>query len=185
VLVAALTLVLLAGLVAAGVIWANPTDGGTPVAQTSSAPASTAAPSTTAPSSTAPPSTTEQTTPSSPPPTTTEPPPSPAPAADTAAEVQEAVTSYYALLPGDPAAAWERTGPRLRAEVGSRGDYIGFWNRFRSVELGAVQAQDGSLVATAPVTFRGEDGTVSEEQHEITLVRGDDGRLLIDYDLAV
>jgi eukaryotic-like serine/threonine-protein kinase len=183
VLIAALTLVLLAGLVTAGVLWANrePSDGGTPAAQSSSAP-STPAPSTPAPSSTAAPSTTEQPASSSAAPSTAEPPPPPA---DTAAEVQEAVTSYYALLPDDPEAAWERTGPRLRAQVGSRGDYIAFWDRFESVDLGAVQAQDGSLVATAPVTFEDEDGGVSAEQHEITLVRDDDGRLLVDYDLAV
>ncbi|WP_222262269.1 serine/threonine-protein kinase [Modestobacter marinus] len=187
VLVAALILVLLAGLVTAGVLWVNrdPADGGAPAAQSSSAPRSTPAPSTPAPSSTAAPSTTEQTTSSSAPPTTTEPSPPPAPAPDTAAEVQQAVTNYYALLPDDPEAAWEQTGPRLRAQVGGRGDYIAFWSRFRSVELGAVQAQDGSLVATAPVTFREEDGSVSAERHEITLVRDDDGRLLIDYDLAV
>jgi serine/threonine protein kinase len=182
-LIAALTLVLLAGLVTAGVLWANrePSDGGTPAAQSSSAP-STPAPSTPAPSSTAAPSTTEQPTSSSAAPSTPEPPPPPA---DTAADVQEAITSYYALLPDDPEAAWERTGPRLRAQVGSRGDYIAFWDRFESVDLGAVQAQDGSLVATAPVTFEDEDGGVSAEQHEITLVRDDDGRLLVDYDQAV
>jgi eukaryotic-like serine/threonine-protein kinase len=192
VLVTALTLVLLAGLVTAGVVWANGErgDGGTTAAQNTPAPSSTSTPS---PSSPAPSTTAESTAPStsSPPPSSTAPPPeSSAPPADSAvagsaAEVRQAISSYYALLPDDPQAAWERTGPRLRAAVGSRGDYVAFWSRFSSVELGAVQAQDGSLVATAPVTFRGTDGGVSTEQHQITLVRGDGGRLLIDYDLAV
>ncbi|MCZ2803766.1 serine/threonine-protein kinase [Modestobacter sp. VKM Ac-2983] len=112
--------------------------------------------------------------------------PTPAgPAPGSAAEVVQAVTSYYALLPGDPGAAWERTGPRLRAEIGSRSAYLAFWDRFRSVSRGPVSAQDGSLLASMPVTFTERDGSVSAEQHEITLVRGDDGRLLIDYDVPV
>jgi hypothetical protein len=98
--------------------------------------------------------------------------------------VQQAVTSYYALLPGDPQTAWERTGPRLRAAE-SRGNYIAFWNRFSSVRIGPVQARDGSLVATVPVTYTAKDGSVSPETHQVTLVRGDGGELLVDYDVAV
>ncbi|MCZ2836097.1 serine/threonine-protein kinase [Modestobacter sp. VKM Ac-2985] len=112
--------------------------------------------------------------------------PTPAgPAPGSAAEVVQAVTSYYALLPGDAGAAWERTGPRLRAEIGSRAAYLAFWDRFQSVSRGPVSAQDGSLVASVPVTFTERNGTVSAEQHQVTLVRGDDGRLLIDYDVPV
>jgi serine/threonine protein kinase len=141
----------------------------TPTAATTPAPTATASPTTTPPPPTAPSST----------------PPPAGPAPGSAAEVTQAITSYYALLPGDPESAWERTGPRLRAEIGSRSAYIDFWNGFRSVRRGPVSAQDGSLVASMPVTFTGRDGSVSAEQHEITLVRGDDGQLLIDYDIAV
>ncbi|WP_222192715.1 serine/threonine-protein kinase [Modestobacter italicus] len=173
-------------------------DGGTQSAAGSSAPPtpSSSPPSeteqeTTQPETTAP--TTEETAPSTPTPTPTPPsstpPPAPStpagPAPGSAAEIEQAISSYYALLPGNPSAAWELTGPRLRAEIGSRADYLAFWNKFSSVSRGPVQAQDGSLVASMPVTFTERDGSVSAEQHEITLVRGDDGRLLIDYDLPV
>jgi hypothetical protein len=94
--------------------------------------------------------------------------------------VEQALTSYYALLPGDPAAAWERTGPTLRAAE-SRPNYLRFWGKFSAARLGPVSASDGSLTATAPVTFI-EDGESKPEQHTFVLVRGDDGRLLIDSD---
>jgi hypothetical protein len=116
--------------------------------------------------------------------TTSAAPSSPAgPERGSAEEVRQALTSYYALLPGDPETAWERTGPTLRAAE-PRPDYIRFWNRFSSVSLGPVSATDGSLTATAPVTFV-EDGGRSPEQHRFTLVRGDDGRLLVDSDVKV
>ena len=96
--------------------------------------------------------------------------------------MQQAITSYYALLPQDPQTAYGLTGPTLRAAA-SRGNYIAFWNRFSSVTLGPVSATDGSLTATAPVTYV-EDGVSLPERHTFTLVRGDDGRLLIDSDVA-
>jgi hypothetical protein len=94
--------------------------------------------------------------------------------------VEQAIKSYYALLPDDPQAAYDRTGPTLRG-VASRGNYIAFWNRFDSVTLGPVSATDGELTATAPVTYV-ENGVTKPEEHTFTLVRGDDGQLLIDSD---
>jgi eukaryotic-like serine/threonine-protein kinase len=190
--VAALALVA-ALLVAFVVIWQNGQDDGTasadsPTPTPSSSPTS---PTSAARTTSSAPSSSPVTTPASAPPSTpaSTPPSTPAttpagPAAGSAAEVEQAITSYYALLPGDPQSAWERTGPRLRAAE-SRGNYIRFWNRFSSVRVGAVQAEDGSLVATVPVTFTEQDGSVSPETHQVTLVRGDGGQLLVDYDVAV
>ncbi|MCZ2817421.1 serine/threonine-protein kinase [Modestobacter sp. VKM Ac-2984] len=206
-LVVAAAIVLLALSGTLGAVWFEArNDGRTPAVEASSAP-STPSSADPAPSSADPTPTTEEPvvtsetpsptsaapTPSvTPPPSTPTPPPTatptptPAgPAPGSAAEVVQAVTSYYALLPGDPEAAWERTGPRLRAEIGTRSAYLAFWNRFQGVTRGPVSAQDGSLVASMPVTFTERDGTVRPEQHQITLVRGDDGRLLIDYDVPV
>jgi hypothetical protein len=92
----------------------------------------------------------------------------------------QAITSYYALLPQNPQAAYDLTGPTLR-RAESRGNYVSFWNRFSSVTLGPVSATDGSLTATATVTYV-ENGAAQPEQHTITLIRGTDGRLLIDSD---
>jgi serine/threonine protein kinase len=150
----------------------------------SAAPSSSAGPTTgssTPPTSQSAPSTPE-TTPTPTPEATPSPTPSaPAgPAPGSAAEVQQAITSYYALLPQDPQAAYARTGPTLQAAA-NRSNYIAFWNRFSSVTLGPVSATDGSLTATAPVTFV-ENGVTIPEQHTFTLIRGADGQLLIDSD---
>jgi serine/threonine protein kinase len=100
--------------------------------------------------------------------------------APTADDVRSAITGYYGLLPDDAAQAYELTGPTLRAAE-SRDNYIAFWNRFSEVRLGPVSATDGRLVATGRVTYV-ENGSPKVEQHTFTLIRGDDGRLLIDSD---
>jgi hypothetical protein len=97
-----------------------------------------------------------------------------------AADVRNFVTGYYALLPGNPERAYDLTGPTLRS-VESRGNYIAFWHRFSSVQLGPVTATDGSLVAHATVTYV-ENGAAQQEQHTFTLVRGQGGQLLMDSD---
>jgi hypothetical protein len=102
----------------------------------------------------------------------------------TAADVSRAVTDYYALLPGDPQTAWGLTGPTLQGVI-SRGGYISFWKDFREVRLGPVTADEGSLTASAQVTFVDRQGAEQVEQHRFTLVVGADGRLLMDSDVAV
>ncbi len=188
----------LGGLVAAGValvlllvlggVWlVNRPDGGTTAApdatatsedvSTSSEPIAPTEDATTAaepPQTTAPPTTASATTASA----TT-----PEPDVVTAAEVSDAITSYYALLPGDPQAAYGLTGPQLQ-EAASRGNYTSFWKRFDDVQLGPVSASDGSLEATAQVTYV-EDGVPQVEQHRFTLVEAEDGTLLMDLDVAV
>ncbi|WP_216870789.1 hypothetical protein [Modestobacter excelsi] len=96
--------------------------------------------------------------------------------------MRQAITNYYALLPQDAQSAYDLTGPTLRSAE-NRGNYIAFWNRFSSVTLGPVSATDGSLTATAPVTYV-ENGRRLPEQHTFVLVRGEDGQLLIDSDRA-
>jgi serine/threonine protein kinase len=143
-----------------------------PASSASSAPSSSAAPSSSsAPASTSAAGTTASST------------SAPAPAvagAPTAADVQNFVTGYYAMLPGNPEQAYNLTGPTLRAAE-NRGNYIAFWHRFDSVRLGPVTATDGSLVAHGSVTYV-ENGTPTTEQHTFTLVRGQDGALLMDSD---
>jgi serine/threonine protein kinase len=140
----------------------SPTPTPTPTTESSAAPTSASSPSPT-------PETTPPTTPSG-------------SERGSAAEVEQAITSYYALLPEDPQTAYERTGPTLR-RAENRGNYIAFWNRFSSVTLGPVSATDGSLTARASVTYV-EDGASVPEQHTFVLVRGADGQLLIDSDRA-
>jgi serine/threonine protein kinase len=182
-------LVLLAALAVAFVVirQSGQDDDRTPAADaTTSAPSTTPAPSS-SPSPTPSEETTSEPPPSTTPETTTPPSTSPStapagPAEGSAAEVQQALTSYYSLLPQDPQSAYDLTGPTLRAAE-SRGNYISFWKRFSDVTLGPVSATDGSLTATAQVTYV-ENGSTMPEQHTFVLVRGDDGRLLVDSDRA-
>jgi serine/threonine protein kinase len=192
----------LAGLVVLGVVaallvvWLNRGDDGAPdgssagasssgsESSASSSTTSSAAGSSSAPASSAAETSRAQSTTPSAAATTA---PSSAPAsslggAPTAADVQSAVTSYYALLPGNPQAAWENTGPTLRGAE-SFPNYVAFWSRFDAVRLGPVSVAAGSLVARAPVTFVENGSPLPVEQHTITLIRGQDGRLLIDSDV--
>ena len=176
-------LVLLAALVITFVVvrQAGQDDDRTPTADpTSSSTGATSAAPTPTPSST-PPTTSAPAPSPSPTPETTPPTTPTAPEQGTAAEVVETLTSYYALLPQDPQAAYDRTGPTLRAAE-NRSNYIAFWGRFDDVTLGRVSASDGSLTATATVTFV-ENGQPSPEQHTFTFVRGDGGQLLVDSDV--
>ena len=158
---------------------APPSASGTPTTRPSAASTSAIAPSSASERTSS--ASTASATPS-PTPTPTPTPTSAVAAQGSAAEVEQAITSYYAMLPGNPQAAYDRTGPTLRAAE-SRGNYIAFWNRFSSVTVGPVSATDGSLSATAPVTYV-ENGSRKPERHTFVLVRGSDGRLLIDSDRA-
>ncbi|SDY42723.1 Serine/threonine protein kinase [Modestobacter sp. DSM 44400] len=191
--VAALLLVAVVAVVAVVLL----ADNGDPSADAQRSRSSSAAPSA-APSSATPEenttadttpesSTAESTTPSVPSTTPTTPTTPTAPESavagpPTAAEMRDAVTSYYALAERDPQSAYDLTGPTLR-NAESRGNYIAFWNRFRNVTLGPVQATDGDQVVTAPVTFVEKNGDTFPAQHTITVIRGEDGRLLIDSDI--
>ena len=48
-----------------------------------------------------------------------------------------------------------------------------------------MHAEDGALTATGQLEFRGQDGSRQTEQHQFTLVVGDNGQLLMDSDVAV
>ena len=191
----ALVALLVAGVAAAVlVVWLNRPDRGvdtvgTPSASSPAAPATSEAstaenptPSSSSPPPETTPETSAETTPA--PETSTPPPTEPADGPPTAAEMQQFVTDYYALLPGNPDVAYQRTGPTLRG-ISSPGDYRAFWSTYRAVTLGAVQADEGSLVVNAEVTFIERDGDTFPEQHRIQLVEGSDGQLLVDSDIAV
>jgi hypothetical protein len=189
--VAVLAALLVAGVAAALlVVWLNTRgdDPGTSAADADPTPGTSAPADTSAPENSPEPAETptpEPTPETSAAPTTepaTEPTEGPQPG--TAAEVQAFLGDYYALLPGDPTTAYQRTGPTLRSGS-SLGDYRAFWSGFQSVQLGPVEVDEGSLVATAPVTFVDNDGRRFPEMHEITLVRDPDGRLLVDSDRPV
>ena len=112
-------------------------------------------------------------------PSTTEPsatPSSRAPAEPTTAELSQAVTDYYALLPDDTDAGWERLTASYQRQTGGKDSYEDFWN-----DIDTVTATDVSATAPdraqATVTYVEKSGNRrSSERRSFRLVRS--GELL-------
>jgi hypothetical protein len=140
---------------------ADPTTEGAP---------SSEAPDTTAQEPTTAPETTQETSPAPP---------------DPATEARQTLEQYYTLLPGDPAAAYELTGPTLqsRASYGYYEDFFSRWTEIDLLDVRDVTDRGDRITATTDVEFRNA-GERLVETHAVTFVRGDDGRLLIDLDVV-
>ena len=110
--------------------------------------------------------------------------PSPSPSSSasgtpTAAELEDAVTTYYGLVPDDTDAAWPLlTSNYQRTTSGGRQSYDRFWGQVESVKIGNVDATPPSRV-DATITYRRSSGT-AVERTQFRLVREDDGTLKID-----
>ena len=109
--------------------------------------------------------------------TTTEPsatPSSQAPTEPTTAELSQAVTDYYALLPDDTDAGWERLTASYQRQTGGKDSYEDFWN-----DIDTVTATDVSATAPdraqATVTYVEKSGNRrSSERRSFRLVRSGD-----------
>jgi hypothetical protein len=98
----------------------------------------------------------------------------------TASNIEGFLTDYHRLVLSDPHQAYTETGPTLRAAE-SESNYVNYWGQFSNVQLGNLQASDGSGKATATVTFTYQNGKTLTEQHTFTLLsRGN--HLVLDSD---
>ncbi|HYF72182.1 MAG TPA: serine/threonine-protein kinase [Nocardioides sp.] len=114
--------------------------------------------------------------------------PTPTSEPDTAAPVsgagaEEFVRGYYASLPADTEAGWAALSPEFQDQVGSYGDYEGFWSSIESVAVGDVTPAEEGAVDVA-LTYTTTDGRVDEEVRRIYLVSGDDGYLIQDDEIV-
>ncbi len=117
-----------------------------------------------------------QTTPQDPP--QTNPSPTAAPPA-TPGTAQQALTSYYALIPGNLEAGYATLTDRFKAgRTPTFQDYQQWWSQFSSVELSDLAPQ-GENVVTATVTYRRGGVVASTERHTYTLVL-QNGKWMID-----
>ena len=138
--------------------------------------AATSSHSTTRPTSTTPTGTTTTTTTTTPPPATTTPPPQQPPAAATPVD---AIMSYYALMPGNRDAGWQRLTPRFQQGMGGGRDYYDrFWSGFSSVTA-SDPAQTGPTTVQVTVLYVHNNGSQERERNEYTLVN-QNGTWLID-----
>jgi tRNA A-37 threonylcarbamoyl transferase component Bud32 len=95
--------------------------------------------------------------------------------------IEEFLEQYHELAVADPAAAWEQTGPTLRANI-SRENYIAYWNQFSDVRLTELQAADGQTRVTGRLEWTYTNGERESAVRAFTLIDRD-GQLILDSEL--
>ncbi|MDQ0379536.1 serine/threonine-protein kinase [Amycolatopsis thermophila] len=102
----------------------------------------------------------------------------PSSATSSPASAVQAVSDYYALMPRDTDAGWERLGPVLRAQ--GKAAYVRFWSGITSVTIvGGPRLVDADTVeVTLDFAF---DGKHSRERHHLDMIESD-GKMLINRD---
>jgi serine/threonine protein kinase len=98
---------------------------------------------------------------------------------DTPEQLQGAITDYYALVPGNLPAAWNRlTTNYQQSHAGGFTGYQNFWSPVQRVTVVDVSATQGNVV-DATIDYFFNDGRVVEEQTSYGLVT-EDGLWKID-----
>lgn len=91
----------------------------------------------------------------------------------TPAQLVDAVTNYYAAVPGNLDAGWNLlTAHFQRTKAESRGTYDAYWHTIRSVEVHDVQAEPPHS-AIATLVYHRNDGSTSTERTVFRFVRQD------------
>jgi hypothetical protein len=86
------------------------------------------------------------------------------------ARLVQAITNYYALLPGDTDTAWARLTPSYQQNPGGgRQNYDAFWNSMASVSATHVTS-DGQSTVTATITYQSKAGRTYVERTSYGLV---------------
>jgi hypothetical protein len=99
--------------------------------------------------------------------------------APTAADLESFVRGYYALLPAQPAVAWQMLGDQARSASDGYQSYENFYNSLTSVGFAeAPTAVDGKTVR-ATLRFVTKAGAESVERYQFTVVPGPDGKLVM------
>ncbi|MFC5495780.1 hypothetical protein [Nocardioides caricicola] len=101
----------------------------------------------------------------------TDPEPEPAPAAGSA---EEAVATYYGLLPEDTEGAWAYLGEGARADAGGYDDFAGFWQTISDVSVEGTDV-DGDTVTVELVYNGGES-----ETRQLQVTESGDGWIISD-----
>ena len=101
-----------------------------------------------------------------------------------AAELTKAVTDYYALLPDDTDAAWERLTPAYQSKTGGKKSYEDFWKTIDSVTVTSAKATGPNSVEAAISYVEKSGNKKSSERRSFTLVDSD-GTLKIDQSAVI
>lgn len=104
--------------------------------------------------------------------------------APTTAELAQAVTDYYALMPDDTDAGWQLLTASYQRQTGGRDSYEDFWNGMDTVTVTDVSATAPDRVQ-ATLTYVEKSGNrESTERRSFRLVRSD-GVLKIDQSSVI
>jgi len=172
--IAALVVLLVIGAVAIAVALANRSNTPTAGRSTGGSAGSTGS-SSQASSSTSPSSGPAQTTPASSTPASgtspATPTPTPTVASGTAATLAKSITSYYALIPSDLQAGWQRLTPTYRrTTAGGFNGYRDFWGQVQRVSVANAIGRPPNT-AEATITYFYKDGRVITERTSFNLVQ--------------
>lgn len=103
----------------------------------------------------------------------------PAPTRPAPAELEQTVRTYYGLLPGDIATAWEFLGAPERAKSGDFAGYAKFWSGVDRVRIrGPAAVASGTVQVN--LQFELKNRQRSFERYRLTMSTAADGRILIE-----
>ncbi|HWN35824.1 MAG TPA: protein kinase [Pseudonocardia sp.] len=97
----------------------------------------------------------------------------------TAADLESFVRGYYALLPAQPAAAWQMLGDQARGESDGYQSYLNFYNGLDSVGFAEAPTAVDDRTVRATLRFATKGGAESVERYQFTVVLGPDGKLVM------
>ncbi|MBO0875038.1 MAG: hypothetical protein J2P19_16780 [Pseudonocardia sp.] len=97
----------------------------------------------------------------------------------TPAQLEGFVRQYYALLPGQPQAAWARLGEAARQASGGFDSYQGFYHTMQAINFADGPTTVNGRTVRATLRFEPTHGPTSTERYEFTVVPGPDGRLVM------
>jgi hypothetical protein len=89
------------------------------------------------------------------------------------------VQRYYALLPGDPDAAFALLGPAAQSQSGGRAAFTGFYATVAQVAVEDAR-QTGDNTVSATVRFVLKDGRITREPYRFVISTAPDGSQLMD-----
>ncbi|GAA5152020.1 hypothetical protein GCM10023321_20050 [Pseudonocardia eucalypti] len=95
------------------------------------------------------------------------------------AELVAAARAYYALLPKNPAAAWNRLTPHAREQLGGLDAYTQYWQEVSSVRVVEIAASGPERTVRAQVRMQGQDRARTSSQR-LRMVPAPNGGWLID-----
>ncbi len=105
--------------------------------------------------------------------------PPPGPALSQPAQLEQAVRTYYGLLPDDTVAGWQLLGTAERAKADGLAGYNEFWSGIDRVSIRGPVAVTGNTVLVN-LQFEPKNRKPTFERYRLTMGTAPDGRVLIE-----